>query len=164
MRKVRRATLVVLLVALAVEVLWGWPWSRDLFVQPIVRPLLLMFTPPPGTVALGSEPPMTLEMADRVLQIPLPATPENIEAGRKLYATYCAVCHGSSGKGDGPVAGGALAPANLTSPLIQQKSDGHFEGVMRNGIRTMPQYHEALSWQERWQVVLYVRTLVQKSP
>ena len=164
MRKVRQAALLVLLIALAVELLWAWPWSRDMFVQSIVRPLLMMFAPPPGTVALGSEAPLALEAADRISRNPLVPSPENVEAGRKLYTTYCAVCHGVSGKGDGPVAGGALAPANLTSPLIQQKSDGHFEGVMRNGIRTMPQYHEGLSRQERWQVVLYVRALAQKSP
>ncbi len=63
------------------------------------------------------------------------------------------------GNPDHPVNRGALAPANLTSLLIQQKGDGHFYGVIRNGLRGMPQYHEALSPQERWQVVLYVRTL-----
>lgn len=167
----RRAGWIALAVLIAVEALWAWPWSRDMILQPIVRPLLVMLQPAPGTVSLGSERPMTLEVADRTLRSPLQATAENLAAGKKLYDVYCAVCHGATGLGDGPVAGGALAPANLANPLIQQKSDGHFYAVIRNGLRGMPQYHEALTAQERWQVVLYLRVLprgqsagVQRSP
>lgn len=157
--KAKRVALVALLGVLAVEALWAWPWSRDMIVQPIVRPLLVMLRPAPGTAAIGSEMPMSVEVAEKALRHPLAPTPENLAAGKKLYNTYCYPCHGATGRGDGPVAGGALAPANLASPLIQQKSDGHFYGVMRNGIRSMAPYHEALSPKERWQVVLFVRTL-----
>jgi len=155
----QRAAFLLLLTAVAVEGLWAWPWSRDMIVQPIIRPLLMMFRPAPGAVALGAEGPMSVAMADQALRNPLPGTPENVAAGRKLYMTYCSPCHGARGQGDGPVAGGALAPADLTSPLIQQKSDGHFYGVIRNGLRAMPQYQESLAPAERWQVVLFVRTL-----
>ncbi len=55
-------------------------------------------------------------------------------AGAKLYATYCASCHGSEGKGDGPVAAslkpppanhadhvymGTLSDANLYTVIAQ---------------------------------------------
>ncbi len=159
----KRAALLPLLTALAVEGLWAWPWSRDMIVQPFIRPLLAMLRPAPGTVAMGAEPAMSVQATGAALRNPLGATPENLTAGNKLYATYCSPCHGASGQGDGPVAGGALAPANLTDPLIQQKSDGHIYGVIRNGIRAMPQYQESLSPSERWQVVLFVRTLTAPS-
>jgi high-affinity iron transporter len=32
-------------------------------------------------------------------------TPEMLERGRGIYKTYCAACHGESGRGDGPAAG-----------------------------------------------------------
>ena len=155
----KRAALLLLLTALAVEGLWAWPWSRDMIVQPIIRPLLGMLRPAPGAVAMGAEPAMSVDVAAQELRNPLAATPENLAAGKKLYTSYCSPCHGARGQGDGPVAGGALAPANLTDALIQQKSDGHIYGVIRNGIRTMPQYQESLTPVERWQVVLFVRTL-----
>ncbi len=161
MKKLRRATLLVLLLVLAVEALWAWPWSRDMIVQPIIRPLLVMLRPAAGAVAVGSEAPMAVAAADSALHNPLAATPENLAAGKKLYSTFCYPCHGTGGEGDGSVAGGALAPANLASPLIQHTSDGHIYGVMRNGLRAMVQYHEGLSPRERWLVVLHVRTLAQ---
>ncbi|MFQ5874704.1 MAG: c-type cytochrome [Dehalococcoidia bacterium] len=34
----------------------------------------------------------------------VPATPEIIKAGEKLYMANCAGCHGVAGKGDGPLA------------------------------------------------------------
>ena len=29
--------------------------------------------------------------------------PGNIESGQRIYADYCAVCHGKADKGDGPI-------------------------------------------------------------
>jgi mono/diheme cytochrome c family protein len=34
-----------------------------------------------------------------------PITPAMLEQGRGVYKTYCAACHGESGRGDGPGAG-----------------------------------------------------------
>lgn len=71
------------------------------------------------------------------------------EEGATLYATYCASCHGVSGRGDGPVAMSLVtAPLDLTR--IAQRSDGLFEGakvlsaidgryeVAAHGSREMP--------------------------
>ena len=46
-------------------------------------------------------------------------------SGERLYVRHCAVCHGSSGRGDGPF-GGILrtAPADLTT--IAARNDGVF--------------------------------------
>ena len=160
--KARRAAVLALLTALAVEALWAWPWSRDMVVQPIVRPLLIMLRAAPGAVAMGSEAPMARAVAERELRNLLTPTSENLEAGKKLFGVYCTPCHGITGRGDGPVAGGALQPTDLTSRLAQQRSDGYLYATIRNGGVGMPQYHEALSPRERWQVVMFVRTLARK--
>ena len=34
---------------------------------------------------------------------PIPPNSESITAGSELFSTNCAPCHGTSGKGDGPV-------------------------------------------------------------
>jgi len=45
-----------------------------------------------------------------------------IKEGKKLFATYCAICHGEKGKGDG-IAGAALnpKPSNLTTATFHSK-------------------------------------------
>lgn len=162
--RVERAILLLLAAALAAQTLSALPWSRDMVVQPILRPFLIMLRPAAGAVAVGAEAPVTLPVSANAAGNPLPSSSENLAAGKRLYLVHCAVCHGPTGRGDGPVAGGALQPTDLTNRLVQQRSDAHLAAVIRNGLRGMPPYHESLDARERWQVVLYVRALAQKSP
>lgn len=75
--------------------------------------------------------------------------PELIEAAKADFMTYCAVCHGREGVGDGPVAKDLVTPpADLTllakndggvfpETRVQQVIDGR-EEVMGHGNRDMP--------------------------
>ena len=77
------------------------------------------------------------------------STPLRLELGGNDYQTYCASCHGESGRGDGPVAEFlALTPADLTklshknagtfpAERIAQIIDGRQE-VKVHGPRDMP--------------------------
>jgi len=50
------------------------------------------------------------------LQKMLSSTPEAAARGKKVFGTYCVVCHGADGKGDGPAATGLKPPPrNFTS-------------------------------------------------
>jgi mono/diheme cytochrome c family protein len=97
---------------------------------------------------------------------PLQPTPDNVEAGQRLFARHCTACHGSQGHGDGPVA--ALwprMPKDLTNPARQGRltdgeifykiSQGHQEGAEV----IMPGLKDKLTETERWRIVLYVRRL-----
>jgi mono/diheme cytochrome c family protein len=142
----------------------AFPWSIDMFrgdaVQPMAEAPRVM---PPGTLPLDGERERSTA-ASRRLQNPLPASPTAIEAGRKLYATYCSACHGPSGHGDGPVKFMLRTPpANLTSPRAVLMKDGSIYGTIRNGTEIMPPYGDALTPIERWRVVLFVRHLQQAS-
>ena len=159
MSKLRRPLLAIALGLLAVEALWAWPWSHDLVVQMFIRPQQQLFTAPAGAVAVTSEAPMTRAVAERVLHNPVPATHLTLAQGQKLFKTYCLVCHGAEGRGNGPVAGGALVPADLTSARVQALSDGTLYHTMRQGFGLMPAYYDRLKPEERWRLVLYVRTL-----
>jgi len=54
----------------------------------------------------------------------LPA-PDRVPTGAEDFATYCAVCHGPTGKGDGPMAGTlAHGPADLTT--LKRRNAGTF--------------------------------------
>ncbi len=102
------------------------------------------------------------ESANKLVN-PLPNTPENIKKGKKIFATRCAVCHGRSGKGDGPASRslGKQLP-NFTSPEFQSQTDGAIFWKITNGNPPMPSFKGGLKEKERWQVILYLRTLGSK--
>lgn len=54
--------------------------------------------------------------------------PPTLNWGRNIFASYCATCHGETGKGDGPT-GGALKskPSDLTQ--IQKQHGGSFPRI-----------------------------------
>ena len=48
-------------------------------------------------------------------------------SGKEMFESYCAVCHGKDGKGDGPAASAMKTPpADLT--LLAQKNGGKYPG------------------------------------
>lgn len=82
-------------------------------------------------------------------------TPALVEAGRELFARYCAACHGLNATGNGPVAPVLhVQPPNLTAiaerrggvfPAGEVASviDGRFE-VAAHGTRAMPVWGRVL--------------------
>lgn len=82
------------------------------------------------------------------------------QKGKTLYARHCVTCHGSGGKGDGPI-GQALIPpaANLT--LLGKQSDQTILDTLRNG-RTgtaMPAWKNDLNALELNHLLSFLRTL-----
>jgi mono/diheme cytochrome c family protein len=65
-------------------------------------------------------------------------TSTNLKAGAETYRQYCAVCHGKTGKGDGPAASALkVRPPDLTT--LARRHDGKFPNaylsdVLRNGV------------------------------
>ncbi|MBZ5535226.1 MAG: cytochrome c [Acidobacteriia bacterium] len=56
------------------------------------------------------------------------APAQDLERGKKLFATNCASCHGKDGKGSGPVAAAMKAqPTDLTQ--IAKKNQGKFDEI-----------------------------------
>ena len=93
---------------------------------------------------------------------PTPADADSIARGAELYNINCKMCHGVEGKGNGTIAPFLInfKPANLTSELVQSKSDGSIFLTISNGLEgRMPALNENLTVPERWDVVNFVRTL-----
>ena len=151
------ATLVV-----APPAAWSFPWDIDMYrgatVQPLADAPRVM---PEGTLPIsGGELPMTRAEMTASEHNPLSATPENIEAGQSLYATNCAPCHGAGGRGDGTVAHLLKTkPKDLITGTSKDLPDGYLYGTIRDGGISMPSYGDAMSEHERWQVVIFVRSL-----
>lgn len=92
------------------------------------------------------------------LKNPTPSSPASLENGRKIYQINCSPCHGTAGKGDGPVGKYGLPAPSLLTAEAKGRSDGYIWGQIRNGRGTMPSYNR-IEEMERWDVVNYVRGL-----
>ena len=91
---------------------------------------------------------------------PLAGKPETAAGGKKLFLRHCAVCHGNSGKGIAE-----KHSADFSLALVQEQPDGALFWKMTNGNagKGMPSF-SGLPELQRWQMVLYIRTLRTTGP
>ena len=150
-------------LALAVLMLFTYDiikieWPSFMEIQPSYRqmenplPVPERSIPIEGPVAIpGMLPP----------ENPVEADEASIRRGGQLYAAHCQMCHGQTAEGNGPIAPFlANRPANLTTPVVQAKSDGSLFLTITNGVNgKMPPLNENLTVPERWDLVNYLRTI-----
>mgnify|MGYP000876600355 FL=1 len=120
--------------------------------------------PVAGTIARGQVPyeyPNTIEgyyAALKELKSPLENNEENMTNGKKMYAIYCATCHGDKGDGNG-----VLAQREKFNGVPNYKDRAITEGsiyhVIMYGRNLMGSHASQLTVTERWQVVHYVEKL-----
>jgi len=98
------------------------------------------------------------------LKNPLTPSESNLHVARQIYADECAQCHGDRGKGDGPEARSHYPlPADLTDPkLLANTPDGEVFYQITEGRRPMPSFKRRLTNDQRWQLVLLVRSFSQQ--
>lgn len=92
-----------------------------------------------------------------------------LAAGQGVFETNCVTCHGPEGHGDGPGAIGLdPKPADLGDhEMMEMLSDGYlFWRVTKGGVgdpfnSAMPVWENALSEDQRWQVITYVRSFTE---
>jgi mono/diheme cytochrome c family protein len=159
-------TCAVLSNAFAFEVpgALAFPWNIDMYRGAPIQPLEVAprVMPTDTLPTNGAEPPMTRDYMMGHERNPLNATPENLVAGKTLFGTVCAPCHGDKGDGHGPVAHLLKTkPPDLAVGTSKYLPDGYLFGTIRNGTGAMPSYNDAMSAHERWQLVLFVRSLQQ---
>lgn len=127
-----------------------------------------MRVPPEGTIPRGFKPytykPSEGETAGKKLVNPLAgkADPQTLAKGRERYQTFCAVCHGNEGRGDGPVATKMLvkAPPPLISELVRNFPDGRIYHIITVGQGIMGPYAAQVGTpDQRWALVNYIRSL-----
>jgi mono/diheme cytochrome c family protein len=93
---------------------------------------------------------------------PLDLTPQELLTGKAIFVTQCAVCHGSTGAGDGPTAA-SLAPAPTNFHQVRPTVD-YAQAALNNGVRgtAMPKWGPKLSTDERHLLAHYVRSFYEK--
>ena len=133
-------------------------WPSFMEIQPSYRqmenplPVPTRSIPIEGPVAIaGMLPP----------ENPVEADEASVARGSELYDIHCKMCHGPTFNGRGPIAPFlANKPADLTSPIVQSKSDGSIFLTITNGVEgKMPPMNENLLVPDRWDLVNFIRTL-----
>lgn len=94
----------------------------------------------------------------RALRNPIANTLASAERGRLIYTQSCVTCHGVTGKGDGPSAVAIRPPPADLSTHVSLHTEGELWWWVTNGIagRPMPAWRDALTDDERWDVVNYM--------
>ena len=114
-------------------------------------------------IKIQAKGPWVAPSSADTIKNPLKGKAAAIEAGKKIYDTYCTVCHGMKGKGDGIAAAGLNPkPANHTTEKFQKQTDGAIYWKLTNGRPPMASYAKTLTVTQRWQVIDYIRTLKAK--
>jgi len=115
----------------------------------------------PGQAPSGDLPkPLVIPDADKRRPNPVPDVPEAIEAGKSLYASQCAMCHGATGDGRGDLAVSMKWKiGNFTTAAWQgRRTDGELFYILSKGHGDMPA-EKRLADQNKWEIVRFIRTL-----
>ena len=96
---------------------------------------------------------------------PLQPSEAALKSSKPLYAENCANRHGDSGKGDGSE---ALRydpkPADFTDARhMNTVTDGSLFYQISQGRKPMPAFKKRMTEDQRWQLVLLVRSFAQKN-
>lgn len=100
---------------------------------------------------------------------PFPITEDGLSRGKDLYNIMCGICHGEKGDGNGYLVSednlNAKYPAQPRIFLLPEyvaASNGQYYHSIMHGINVMGGYADKLSYEERWQVIHYIRALQAK--
>jgi len=101
---------------------------------------------------------------------PFPITEAGMIRGAKLYNIFCGICHGAQGNGLGyiydedqnPNAKYPLAPASFLTDEFKAASNGRYYHAIMYGYNAMGAYKDKINYEERWQVIHFIRSLQAK--
>jgi mono/diheme cytochrome c family protein len=159
--------LVLLLVAGAggvMGVVVVYRWLHNMSEQVKVVPGERNFVMPVGSVARGKDRILPKDQRDVAARQPNPikTSEASVAVGKEQFTTFCVPCHGPEAKGGvtGPVATKFIPTPDLTNPELQkQRTDGYWHSYIMAGGAVMPAYGEALSSEEAWHIVNFLRTV-----
>lgn len=158
------------------------PFLSFMQASPAYSPYEMTRPAPPGSIPYQSpagevypglqpnEPSLQAFAASHANPVPM-SDVAGLKAGQALFERYCYVCHGPTGKGDGPILNNPASkdPAqqsgkfpfapNLMLPLTVARADGYIFALMTVGRGLMPEYGSKIPAPERWYVINYLRTL-----
>ncbi len=127
--------------------------------------------PPNGSVPYyyGDTEEERIRATNEIVANPYPITADGLVRGKELYTIYCGICHGEKADGNGYLVAEEnlnvkypAQPAILTSDEFVNASEGRYYHSIIYGKNVMGGYADKLSYEERWQVIHYIRSLQAK--
>lgn len=110
-----------------------------------------------------------LRATAEILDNPFPITADGLERGKELYEIFCGICHGTKGDGNGYLVAeensNAVYPAQpaiLLNDEFSAASNGRYYHAIMYGKNVMGGYADKMSYEERWQVIHWIRALQAK--
>jgi len=104
-----------------------------------------------------------------IIENPFPITEDGLARGEELYNVFCGICHGEKGNGLGYLVADEntnvkypAAPANFLLEEHVNSSNGRYYHAIMHGKNVMGGYADKLSYEERWQVIHWIRALQAK--
>ncbi len=136
--------------------------------NPVFRDGKTLQAPPPGAIARGWLPmhyaatPADATRAGEELRNPFsPGDGKALARGEQVFTSFCVPCHGAGARGDGPVAARGVPPppSLLAEHATAVLKDGQMFHILTYGQNNMASYASQISREDRWRVILYVRSL-----
>lgn len=92
------------------------------------------------------------------------SSPERLKQGAQIYKQNCAVCHGKTGKADGPVASSFdVKPRDFSIGAFKYtKSDPERLKFIQEGKGNMPAWKNTLKEEQIKAVIVFIHTLKTK--
>jgi len=171
---------IILGVLLCSTAAWAFPWDIDMSDSPAFKAYeWKMMALPEGTVARNGPTDITkirrmnidlTQPGAKDIKDPYAVDDAHLAMGKSIFGTYCQTCHGVDGGGGAPVGDNNPAAGKkrflvpipkLTGPggRATIKTDAEVFYAVRNGKGAMPAYSWALTEQEMWAAVAYLRTI-----
>ena len=96
---------------------------------------------------------------------PTPPTAESIARGRALWTQHCALCHGETGRGDGPAADNLKQRPDDLSTIAPPPifPDGVVAYRIAHGTEFMPAWKATLNDGQIWELVHFIRSLAPRA-
>jgi mono/diheme cytochrome c family protein len=139
----------------------------------LVASLVGLGTSGPLTVVLAA--PLQFEriaIAGYAATFPFPVSADVLERGRQRFTIFCAVCHDSTGNGNGKIVqrGYTRPPSYITDfsrgferrgikVLLRDLPVGYYFEVISKGYGAMPDYAAQVPPRDRWAIISYIRAL-----
>lgn len=118
----------------------------------------------PSEIQVEVPDSIVIPSAEKDRKNPVRADAGSVSAGRKLFSTQCAMCHGTKGDGKGDLAVSlAWAVPDFTSADARAtRTDGELYFIITLGHGHMPGQGDRLRPAQKWNLTNFIRSLAKK--
>jgi mono/diheme cytochrome c family protein len=134
--------------------------AKDLRTRKLLFVILLLVIAGAIGFSILQNRPWVVPESARQLKNPISPAAADLDTIRPIFRDKCSVCHGFTGRGDGH-------DASLYDPKPTDFADArHMNGVtdgelffkLTEGRKPMPSFKKRLSDEQRWRMILLIRT------